>query len=296
MKIVVVESAADVPRAIRLALEHDPCLLIHQVWFDLGSGPDPESVRKFATARNSLRKHLGDEWLVLQWGEGASAEIARGFGSPVYESMYASYPLAIQRVDCVRYFLLCDLGGWYVDMDFHAAGSWTPQARLFSRSPRVRLVESQHCVLGMGAVSNSLIFAPRSSATASFFQGVLLPLMLRNRERAMFQTRHAYVMSSTGPAIVSEAYHAGVIAGFSTKLPKSIWNPCSACVTDSECGEIVDSSGEIMAFHGNAGSWESADSAIIMRGYCSSRNIILAVEMASIAGIALGLGVAMATT
>jgi len=294
MKTVVLEDASDVDRGYALAKTHPCAFLVHQIWFDLGAGPHPEALPKFARARASLREHLDDKWLVLQWGKGAAAEVARMCGVLAYAAMYAGYPLDIQRIDCVRYLLLCILGGWYVDMDFHAARSWDARASALSSSARVHFVESQHCVLGLGVVSNSLIYAPRSAESAKFFVGVLLPLLLQNRIWRDYQNRHMYVMASTGPAVVSRAYRAGLATGLTAKLPRSIWNPCSACMTDGECESAVASSGSVVAFHGNAGSWEENDSSALMKGYCSSTDIIRVLELASLAGAGVALGIALA--
>lgn len=275
--------------------EHYPALLdtsanrlVHQVWFDLGKGPDPVGP-EFLEARSSVDRYLaGSGWVVVQWDEEGALELLSEL-YPGYLAVYRGYPHAIQRVDAVRYFALHAFGGWYADMDYHATRSWRALDDWLEPA-RAYFVESCHGLLGRH-VSNALMFADRHPSVRAFLKSKLLDQLGPRSRPSWWHTRHVFVMQSTGPGLVSDAYSAarGRVA---KKLPRPMFNPCSACDSGRSCARKI-ASGSVFAYHGNCGSWEDSDSGWALWFYCRSRQV-WAAAVASVVLLLLALAAAVA--
>ena len=85
--------------------------IIHQIWYQ-GEALLPEKYRGF---RGTWKKNHPD-WEFILWDEKNMREfIHREY--PWFASLFDGYPMDIQRIDSVRYFILNTFGGFYIDMD-----------------------------------------------------------------------------------------------------------------------------------------------------------------------------------
>ncbi|HEY0190753.1 MAG TPA: glycosyltransferase [Kofleriaceae bacterium] len=85
--------------------------ILHQIWYQ-GEAALPERYRPFLDGWR--RNHPG--WEHRLWDEAACrALLAERY--PAFLPTWEAYPLFIQRIDSIRYFLLDSFGGVYLDMD-----------------------------------------------------------------------------------------------------------------------------------------------------------------------------------
>jgi mannosyltransferase OCH1-like enzyme len=88
--------------------------VIHQIWYQ-GEERMPERFRGFVAGWR--RNH--PEWTFHLWNEATMREFMER-NHPRFLPIYDGYPLNIQRIDAVRYFILHTLGGLYVDTDIES--------------------------------------------------------------------------------------------------------------------------------------------------------------------------------
>ena len=88
----------------------DHTAIIHQTW------KNTRIPTHLSSHSKSWRQHHPD-WRYYLWTDDDNRDhIASHY--PWFLDTYDSYPLAIQRVDAARYFIVYSLGGLYVDLDF----------------------------------------------------------------------------------------------------------------------------------------------------------------------------------
>jgi mannosyltransferase OCH1-like enzyme len=67
--------------------------------------------------QDSFRSILNNAWELRYWGISESNAFVANF-FPSFLSIYRRYQLPVQRVDAIRYLILKQFGGVYVDMDY----------------------------------------------------------------------------------------------------------------------------------------------------------------------------------
>jgi mannosyltransferase OCH1-like enzyme len=91
--------------------------IIHQVWSGI-EDPLPESFKELA---ETWKKHH-PAWKYMFWDNKKMNEFIRAF-CPAYWEPYYEVKYNIQRWDLIRYLILYQLGGMYVDMDYECLDS-----------------------------------------------------------------------------------------------------------------------------------------------------------------------------
>jgi mannosyltransferase OCH1-like enzyme len=138
-------------------------------------------------------------WEYRFWTDETNREFIK-LHFPFFLPVYDGYPTAIQRVDAVRYFVLLQYGGFYIDMDFECLSSIDPLAELgeciFGKEP------PEHCLLHgkdliisnafMGAVPGCRFLAQVCKALEDV--------------RDITDHRNNMVLESTGPFMLSHEY------------------------------------------------------------------------------------------
>jgi len=116
---------------------------------------------------------------------------------PSFLDMYDNLPLTIQRVDAVRYLILYEYGGVYVDLDFECYKPLTP----FLESNKSPIILSRSSNLNV--VTNSIMMsAPRQRFwldVAHSIRGA--------KPKAWYEPKSYYVLRSTGPLAVQRVYN-----------------------------------------------------------------------------------------
>lgn len=183
---------------------------------------------------------------------------------PEYLDMFRGYRYHIQRADAIRYFILHQYGGLYVDLDVSPRHPVDRLLRLYEVEPRIQvlLCQSQQAA----GVSNWFIVSKPGAE--------LWPRVFR-RMRAVCDRRYplpvipikdATVFLTTGPAMLSH------VAGNVSKgipvamIPRAILSSCNICDSRTCAPNVfayVDDQ--------HASSWSSWHSKVYNRCLCFFR-------------------------
>lgn len=85
--------------------------VIHQIWYQ-GADEIPDRYRAFAAGWQNAHP----DWEYRLWDRSACRDLLAG-RYPDFIPVWEKYPLLIQRIDSIRYFILNTHGGIYLDMD-----------------------------------------------------------------------------------------------------------------------------------------------------------------------------------
>ena len=171
--------------------------VIHLVYHDWSPTPTPGALPQsyLPEWRGSFNVFMGDSWKIETW----DAPRSRDFIEEAYPDFlltYDSYPLPIQRVDAVRYFILHAHGGVYADLDYEVLGDLS----VLLCSAKVALsLRGESEALG---VQNSLM---ASTPGHPFWETVIRELKFRAQMPLPGQgARGDYIMLTTGPTFLSD--------------------------------------------------------------------------------------------
>ncbi len=114
--------------------------ILHQIWSDKEK-PLPAQFAKMA----ETWKYDYPEWKYIYWNEQRMNDFILEY-FPQYWNIYNGFPLNIQRWDAIRYLILYQMGGMYVDFDFE------------SLHPMDELLCDKICCISREPVSHSKIF------------------------------------------------------------------------------------------------------------------------------------------
>jgi len=262
-------------------------MIIHQIWHDFssdGSGKDvPKKYKKYV---NSWIKHNPGLEYKLWDKESTRVFIKKKF--PWFYKYYVSYPYDIQRIDVARCFILYEYGGVYADIDFECLRSFEPVIKEISDKGSstvinthpvkseskscdyLYFVESPNNYLGKDVIlSNALIVSSRKHP---FWRKIFTRFIQKQDNSAWFNTRHTYIMTSTGPSLISsifEEYIDHVRRGSLGILPHEQFNPIGICDKCPSSSGGLALKGKRYSIHRNGGTWESFDSTVIKFIYCN---------------------------
>ena len=117
--------------------------ILHQIWSDREK-PLPAQFAKMA----ETWKYDYPEWEYVYWNEQRMNDFILEY-FPQYWNLYNNFPLNIQRWDAIRYLILYQMGGMYVDFDFE------------SLHPMDELLSNKSCCISKEPASHSKIFKNR---------------------------------------------------------------------------------------------------------------------------------------
>jgi hypothetical protein len=171
--------------------------IIHQTW--KSTSAIPETFRPWI--RSCLA--LNPDWEYWLWSDDDMRRLV-STAYPQYLELYDGYPSQSQRVDVFRYFVLYEYGGLYVDLDMECL------------RPIDGAIDDKDCLLSQEPVEHALLLAPVGVPLVSnalmacrpahpFFAHVISGL--RSYTRSWLMTSNNDVLSTTGPYMLTTAYH-----------------------------------------------------------------------------------------
>lgn len=166
--------------------------ILHQTWKDHNL---PKGLERLS---NTWQKHHPD-WEFRLWTDADNNKFIETF-FPSFKERYESYPSNIQRVDAVRYLILYQYGGMFVDLDFECYKNMEDilddVTCLFGQEP------AAHCQLHdkHQIISNALMAAAPGHA---FLREIYQEL---NRPPVQVHDKNSAVLESTGPFMVTRMY------------------------------------------------------------------------------------------
>lgn len=166
--------------------------IIHQTW----KNEDPP---KGLVSLADSWKNFHSDWGYRLWTD----EMNRDFISkivPDFLPIYDSFPKPIQRVDAVRYFILYEFGGVFVDLDFECKKNFLP---LLGEADAVFGIEpAEHAIIhGMNSIVSNAFMAvkPRHELMGA----VCKQLLERTNEKNVYLDVNEAVLHTTGPFMLS---------------------------------------------------------------------------------------------
>lgn len=225
--------------------------IIHKVWLDFGNGKNPSEEY---LENESICKQLNKGWKVMQWNEKKSINLIRD-KYPFFYDYFINYEYTVQKVDAIRYFILYEYGGVYMDMDIECKKPFN----VFTDN-KVYLVED---VNGVCKFNNFLIASPPKHK----FWLHIFKLLIKNYKKQWYDMRGLYILNSTGPGLLTQAYDSYDKKEDIDMLSKELFNPCDAC------GNCLNSNSYIV--HNGHATWTKFHEKYYMKIYCNRYYFII---------------------
>lgn len=254
--------------------------IIHQVWF--GTIPNKREARiaydKLKYCRDSW-KVKNPTWCHVEWNNSHSESLLKKH-FPEYLELYRYYPYEIQRVDCIRYFILFRYGGLYADMDYYCNKSFDEALTVYDKDIYFVQSPNQYLTNYKEHISNSLMY---SKPNHPYWKKLFLQLEL-HKSPPVYYTKHMVIMYTTGPAFLNKIYSRYKYSYKLSSLPFKFFHPYG--IED----DIFSLKGEnIYAIHIGKGSWEKADGKIMILIIRNLKIILFIILCLSIPLITAGL-------
>lgn len=225
--------------------------IIHQTWKD---NKPPIELKQFV--QSWLKYH--PDWEYKLWTDDQNRSfIKRNYSW--FLDIYDSYPYNIQRVDAIRYFILLDYGGVYVDLDFECLKSIEPLLR--NKDCVMGLEPSLHCDLHKvdKIISNAFM---ASIPNHSFLQGIIADLISYNAilDPNSKKAQDNYILSTTGPFMINRVFDHISDTGYLDLLPSKYLFPLNIFelerLIDYEIPEYLhEKIADAYAIHYHMGTW-----------------------------------------
>lgn len=172
--------------------------IIHQVW-SATYNPLP---KVFETLGDTWKRDYPD-WEYILWSESEmNAFVEEQY--PQYWEIYTSFPYDIQRWDAIRYLILHQMGGMYVDVDYESIRSIEPlitgKTCCFSEDPVTHKGT-------YGEVEQYFNNAMMLSAPNHPFMKKIMESVFLDAENEYDIHKFDYVLKTTGPWKVMDVYY-----------------------------------------------------------------------------------------
>jgi inositol phosphorylceramide mannosyltransferase catalytic subunit len=225
--------------------------IIHQTW---KNNNIPEKWKKSQLSWTKKNPN----WKYILWTDKDNHAFIKKY-YPWFLKTYVSYPHNIQRADAVRPFLLYHYGGLYVDLDSYCLKNID---NIFIKNG-VYILKSSHF-----GHTNSMMASTKHHS----FWKIVFNNMILHKKKMIYQTKHFYIMHSTGPSLISDSikkYNGYDIYTLSTKY----FNPCNTCVANCKPDKHV------ISYTLHSSSWSGFDTKILNFYYCNYKYIIIIVAI-----------------
>lgn len=171
--------------------------IIHQIWSGIDK-PLPSLFRNLG----ETWKEYHPEWQYEFWDNDRMIGFIREF-YPQYEDIYNRYPYDIQRWDTIRYLILDNIGGMYVDFDYECIENVEP------------LLTGKSCVFAMEPEAHVKLFNKEMMFNNALVASVPGHLFMKKVIEKVFSEKTIQcdtsdkmkcVLNTTGPLMLSELY------------------------------------------------------------------------------------------
>jgi len=241
--------------------------IIHQIWFDFGKG---KKIKPINVKRQSKCKELNSDWYYMLWNNQYGDWLIEN-KYPWFSFTYNSYEYPIQKVDAIRYFILFTYGGFYLDIDTACFKSMNEVRLEFPKD--LYFVETGNSnglvnmIKGHKRLCNSLIYSSKNHP----FWNHVFDEMMKNNHREWYQTKHLFIMNSTGPTLITNLFYKWFDKLSLSIFPKERFSPCCSC--SDEC-KIDD---QVMIAHYFDATWTEWDTGILNFLNCNTKLVVLIV-------------------
>lgn len=232
--------------------------IIHKIWFNFSGKPQGENPKEDHQKYEKECRHLNPDYKIMYWNENDANEFIKN-NYPFFYSYFMNYPLKIQKVDSLRYFILYHYGGVYLDMDIKCH-------KKLPQFTKLSLVKDNNLINPLN-LNNFMMVTPPGHP----FWKLVFQFLIKNYKKKWWHNQFAYVLYSTGPGMLEQAYKE-----FSKKYPEEIqllneeeFNPFNAC------GKDLDKNNKKIISHLQDVSWSNNFDGFIRKIYCNWYIVLL---------------------
>lgn len=186
---------------------------------------------------------LNDSYQIKVWNEEQCRELVVRI-RPEFLPTYEAYRFPVQRVDAIRYFILYEYGGIYMDADIRCIrpfGDYFKENKLY-------FVRDVNVLSPIGFTNFIMASPPKHKFWLTVFDE-----LEKKKSKLAWLSNDFHVLYSTGPGLVESAYSNYMKANPDNDdfvfMPTSEFNPCDMC------GTCVDSNAYIN--HESHAMWSS---------------------------------------
>ena len=174
--------------------------IIHQIW----SGIDEPISPFFKKLGKTWRKSYPN-WEYIQWNNDMMNSFIKEY-YPEYRNIYNRLPYNVQRWDAIRYLILYQMGGMYVDFDYE------------SLKPIDELVNDKNCCFALEPDSHRRVFKKEveqvfnnalmlSTPKHLFMKKIINSIFTENTLREKWESKDLCVLNTTGPWKLIDLYY-----------------------------------------------------------------------------------------
>lgn len=229
--------------------------IIHKIWFNFKNTVQGETPPEQHLFSEIECRRINKDYNIMFWNEQKANDFIKA-QYPFFYSYFMRYPKKIQKVDALRYFLLHHYGGVYMDSDIRCL------KRLRNFDNKVYLVQDSNS-LNPIKFNNFFMASPAGHP----FWEVVFQKLIENFDKRWYHNDFFFVLYSTGPGMLTQAYNRYVFPSEISMLSPSEFNPCDAC------GKCSISNAYII--HDGTGLWTATADSILRWVYCNLQHIVL---------------------
>jgi mannosyltransferase OCH1-like enzyme len=216
--------------------------IIHQVWInDTFYGKTKKDIPEKWLKGPEMWKKYHPDWEYILWTDDKSRQLIQE-KHPEYLDIYDNMEYLIQRADMIRYFILYDFGGMYIDLDMY---------------PSENIEKYLKCDTDYFVYSPNLHYFSNGLIISTYKSQIMKDIIIELKKNLPWWSfgKHLKVMNSTGSLMLTRVLKKTQYV-FSV-LPKSKFNPYSVVEKSNQNKKSV-----IHTINVNESSWNSVDSKI----------------------------------
>jgi mannosyltransferase OCH1-like enzyme len=166
--------------------------IIHQTWKN-------EDIPEYLRNLVSSWKELHPGWRYILWTDEMNIDFIKKY-FPDFLDQYNNYDFQIQKVDAVRYFILYQFGGVFIDLDFECYRN--VETLLCNTDCALGMESSEQCSLhGKELIISNAFMA---SIPKAGFMKILCEEL--NKPILQYNNKNDTILESTGPFMVTRIY------------------------------------------------------------------------------------------
>ena len=127
---------------------------------------------------------------------------------PWFLEKFDSYKYGIQRADAIRYFILHKFGGVYCDLDLAPANDFNSFFESYSDNEVILSLNRPGNDAGSQNITNAIMMSkPGSQFWVQVWDLLNDPFKYNRWKSPLSKTHYFHILFTTGPGIISDAYH-----------------------------------------------------------------------------------------
>ncbi|MFV0329291.1 MAG: glycosyltransferase family 32 protein [Dysgonomonas sp.] len=171
--------------------------IIHQIWSDKYKPLPP-----FCSVLAETWKEKHPDWMYILWNDKMMDEFVQKEYSQ-YCDAYNNLTFDIQRWDAIRFFILKKMGGLYIDTDYECLENIEPLIENAGFAVALD-PESHYYIVSYPYILNHALMA--SIPNHPFLDRVINEIFIKKPDETTALNKIRYVMSTTGPQMLSQLY------------------------------------------------------------------------------------------